>query len=46
MDIQVAYNVESNNVAILNKTREEINYKIVDIVEKNGAKFADLNSRI
>lgn len=45
MDIQVAYNVESNNVAILNKTREEINYKIVNIVQNNGAKFADLNNR-
>lgn len=45
LDIQVAYNVESNNVAILNKTREEINYKIVNIVQNNGAKFADLNNR-
>ncbi len=41
LDIQVAYNVDSNNVVILNTTREEINYKIVDIVERNGAKFAN-----
>lgn len=45
LDIQVAYNVESNNVVVLNKTREEINYMIVNIVQNNGAKFADLTIR-
>ncbi len=41
LDILVSYNVAGNNAAVLNATKEEINYKIIEIVERNGAKFAN-----
>lgn len=46
MDILVSYNVATNNIVTLNTVREEINYKIVAIVENNGAKFASNTVRI
>ncbi len=46
LDISVSYNIGTQDVAIFNQIKEEINFQIILIIQKNGAKFASPTFKI
>lgn len=40
LDILVSYNIATNDGAIFNKTKEQVNYQIMSIIKTNETKFA------